>query len=257
MANQHIGTGLLTGTLNGLETDEEGNISFNPAKFVAGFAGGSLASKIGLDTIKRLSKYPRAREIFNKLENEKLVKAVERNQNKDIITRSNFDKGERMKLDKFLNKNRQIDKEKLLHYAAALPKIKINSTADFKAQFKEKKGRFGFIQTPYKVVKVDMPYAYAHFYNNTSGANRGLIKSAFFETFINPLFIAKNNSKGKESVYFYKPFYDENENIFNLFGIGIDGQGKVDFKTFYKDISGSRFKEMLNLADENIIYVKE
>lgn len=44
-ANQHIGTALASGTLSGLETDEEGNIiGFNPQKFALGFLGGSATS---------------------------------------------------------------------------------------------------------------------------------------------------------------------------------------------------------------------
>lgn len=45
-SNQHISTGLLTGTLNAFETDEDGNTRFNPSKFVAGFIGGAAGSKV-------------------------------------------------------------------------------------------------------------------------------------------------------------------------------------------------------------------
>jgi len=41
-----------------------------------------------------------------------------------------------------------------------------------------------------------------------------------------------------------------------LFGIGIDGEGKIEFKTFYHDDTQNRIKEMLNLSDENIVYIK-
>ena len=173
-----------------------------------------------------------------------------------------------MKLDKFADDNGRADEKKLANYAAPLPNLYFDSIAQFKAKFSNKQGKFGYIQTPYKPVKVDMAYAYAHFYKNTSGANRGFIKPAFFETFTDPLFIAKNAKNGKDSVYFYKPFYFEKElekggkkekqKIFlGLFGVGVDKDGKVDFATFYRDISGSRFKEMLNLSDENIVYMKE
>ena len=44
-ANSHIGTGLASGTLSGLETDEEGNvIGFDPQKFALGFLGGAGGS---------------------------------------------------------------------------------------------------------------------------------------------------------------------------------------------------------------------
>lgn len=102
-----------------------------------------------------------------------------------------------------------------------------------------------------------MSYAYRHFYDNTYKTNRDNIKSAFFETFSDPLFIAKKNWKGRDGVYFYSPFLDKDKKVLNLFGIGIDKEGKVDFKTFYLDNSGARMREMERLADENIIYINE
>lgn len=45
-SSQHIGTGLASGTLAGVETDEQGNIiGFNPEKFALGFLGGAVGSK--------------------------------------------------------------------------------------------------------------------------------------------------------------------------------------------------------------------
>ena len=45
-ANQHLVAGLAGGSLNGIETDEDGNIiGFSPSKFVAGFLGGAGVSK--------------------------------------------------------------------------------------------------------------------------------------------------------------------------------------------------------------------
>ena len=62
-------------------------------------------------------------------------------------------------------------------------------------------------------------------------------------------------------MYFYKPFYTTDkvgkEIFLSLFGVGVDSSGKVNFTTFYKDISGSRFKEMLGLNDKDIVYMKE
>ena len=66
--NPHIGAGLVSGTLAGVESDENGNIiGFDPAKFALGFLGGSIASKIGLESIKRLSHNPKAREVLERL----------------------------------------------------------------------------------------------------------------------------------------------------------------------------------------------
>lgn len=185
--------------------------------------------------------------------------------NLDIMSSENLGKGKSLKLDKFKDSKGKIDKNALRAYAESMPTLQIKSVKDFKNAFDEKKGKFGYIQTPYKPVKVDMVYAYKHFYENSSKQNRDLIKSAFFATFKDPLFVATNSAKGRDSVYFYKPFYttifDKNKNkkeiFLSLFGVGVDSEGKVDFTTFYKDISGSRFKEMLGLSDENIIYMKE
>ena len=45
-SNAHLGSGILSGTAAGIETDENGNIvGFNPQNFVLGFLGGSVASK--------------------------------------------------------------------------------------------------------------------------------------------------------------------------------------------------------------------
>ena len=43
---QHLGSGIISGSAAGIETDENGNIvGFNPAKFAAGFLGGVAGSK--------------------------------------------------------------------------------------------------------------------------------------------------------------------------------------------------------------------
>ena len=57
--------------------------------------------------------------------------------------------------------------------------------------------------------------------------------------------------------YFYKPFYDENKKLLNLFGISVDNKGKLDFKTYYLDSAGNRLKSILNDKDLVIRYVKE
>ncbi len=57
-----------------------------------GFVGGATASKVGIDTIKRLSKYLRAREIFTKLEN----KTKKANLNNFDTMATKFSKSEKM-----------------------------------------------------------------------------------------------------------------------------------------------------------------
>ena len=45
-SNAHLGSGIISGSAAGIETDENGNIvGFNPAKFAAGFLGGVVGSK--------------------------------------------------------------------------------------------------------------------------------------------------------------------------------------------------------------------
>lgn len=52
----------------------------------------------------------------------------------------------------------------------------------------------------------------------------------------------------------YKSFYDENKKLMNLFGIGVDSQGIIDFKTYYLD-NGSRIKQTLNNKSK-ILYIQ-
>ncbi|WP_213273582.1 DUF3519 domain-containing protein, partial [Campylobacter vulpis] len=67
-SNPLLGAGLVGGTLNGVEQDEEGNLSFDPVKFVAGFLGGSLGSKAVSMGFRHLEKNPALKEkIINEL----------------------------------------------------------------------------------------------------------------------------------------------------------------------------------------------
>lgn len=138
-----------------------------------------------------------------------------------------------------------------------LPHGKFKNPKDFTQAFDKVDGKIGYIITPYKEIKMRIAYAYRHFYENTYNKNRDNIKSAFFETFKNPLFITKEMRDGKESLYFYKPFYDENKNIIHLFGVGVDSENKVDFRTFYWDEKETRIEKILKNKDENIIYIKK
>ena len=171
-------------------------------------------------------------------------------------------------IQQFKDKDGKITKTTLQTYAAPVPKLRFNNIEQFKKMFQnvfsdDNNKSWAFLATPYKPVKIDLAYAYKHFFKNTNDKNRNFYKEAFFDTFDDPLFIAKNSAKGRDSVYFYKPFYkivkDKNGNdkevFLNLFGIGVDSNGKVDFKTFYDD-TGSRMNEILNLSDENIVYIK-
>lgn len=125
--------------------------------------------------------------------------------------------------------------------------------------FDEIRANKGIIKTPYKDVVVGIKYAFNHFKHNTYNTNRDKIKGGFFETFKNPLFVVEQTREGstKPSVYFYKPFYDENKKLLNLFGISVDDKGKLDFKTYYLDKIGNRLESILNDKNLLIRYVKE
>ena len=72
-SNAHLGSGLVGGSIAGIETDENGNIvGFNPAKFAAGFLGGVAGSKAVTQGFKHLKNNPQlkeavARELANTL----------------------------------------------------------------------------------------------------------------------------------------------------------------------------------------------
>ncbi|EPH5974892.1 PBECR2 nuclease fold domain-containing protein, partial [Campylobacter upsaliensis] len=67
-SNPHLGAGLVGGTLNGVEQDENGNLSFDPVKFAMGFLGGSGGSFALKKGFQILEKNPELKEkIINEL----------------------------------------------------------------------------------------------------------------------------------------------------------------------------------------------
>ena len=175
-------------------------------------------------------------------------------QNNDIMPTKNTSRD--AKMDNQILKNR-LDEAKIQNEIMNLPLQKFKNPREFTKLFDSTNGAMGIIKTPYKDISVRIPYAYRHFYDNTTNKNRDGIKSAFFETFRDPLFITKEQRGNKDSVYFYKPFFDKDKNIINLFGIGVDSQNRVDFKTFYLDELGTRIKQVLKVKNENILYLKK
>ena len=139
-----------------------------------------------------------------------------------------------------------------------MPQAEFRNFDEFKGQFEMVKGNIGFIKTPYKDVKVSISYAWKHFRENTYNTNRDNIKGGFFKTFKDPLFIVKQAREGQSSpsVYFYKPFFDNDKKLMNLFGIGIVSVGNIKFKTYYFDEQSNRINQILNGKDIRIIYVK-
>ncbi|EOV9222241.1 hypothetical protein ACOSOI_000194 [Campylobacter upsaliensis] len=61
-SNPHLGAGLVGGVLNGVEQDENGNLSFDPVKFAAGFLGGSVGSFALKKGFQILEKNPELKE---------------------------------------------------------------------------------------------------------------------------------------------------------------------------------------------------
>lgn len=267
--NQHIGTALASGTLSGLETDEEGNvIGFDPQKFALGFLGGSATSvavskiykhkaaqKYALNSIKSIQENYKELSENNPLLFAKILSNIKErdflNSKKELkaLSEEVFNKELKEKIQE------SIAKEEI----KLMPQSEFKNLEDFKSLFDEIRGNKGIIKTPYKDVEVDIKYAFIHFKKNTYNTNRENIKGGFFESFKNPLFVVEQTREGstKPSVYFYKPFYDENKKLLNLFGISVDNKGKLDFKTYYLDSNNRRLDILLNRKDLIIRYIKE
>ena len=65
--NPHIGSGLVSGTLAGVERDENGNIiGFDPSKFALGFLGGSAGSKAVSQGFKVIKDNPQIKEALKR-----------------------------------------------------------------------------------------------------------------------------------------------------------------------------------------------
>lgn len=138
---------------------------------------------------------------------------------------------------------------------AHLPQVHFSDIAEFRKLFDENENNIGILNTAIGKVKVNTNYALNHFTNNTYFKDRTKIKSGFFETFKNPLFIVEDTSKGKDSVYFYKPFYDKDKKTLNLFGIGVNEKGYISFKTYYLDEKKTRLNQLLKNEKIKIKYV--
>ena len=62
-SNAHIGAGLVSGSVAGIETDENGNIvGFDPSKFALGFLGGAVGSKAVSQGFKVIKDNPQLKE---------------------------------------------------------------------------------------------------------------------------------------------------------------------------------------------------
>ncbi|EAK3667110.1 hypothetical protein CC190_06705, partial [Campylobacter upsaliensis] len=106
-SNPHLGAGLVGGTLNGVEQDENGNLSFDPVKFAAGFLGGAAGSKAVKESIKwRANKVKKAYPNIAK-NNPALMEQIAK---RDLLT---YAKNETQNaLTRLLNKNKLFDSTK-------------------------------------------------------------------------------------------------------------------------------------------------
>ena len=103
-SNPHLGAGLVGGSLNGVEQDEEGNLSFNPAKFAMGFLGGAIGSKAVSKGIKwRANKVKKAYPNIAK-DNPVLMEQIAK---RDLLTYAKNESANA--LTRFLNKNKLFD----------------------------------------------------------------------------------------------------------------------------------------------------
>lgn len=57
-SSPHLGSGLVGGSIAGFEEDEQGNISFNPSRFLLGLTGGVIGSKALAQGFKTIEKNP-------------------------------------------------------------------------------------------------------------------------------------------------------------------------------------------------------
>ncbi|WP_333720477.1 LPD23 domain-containing protein [Campylobacter upsaliensis] len=106
-SNPHLGAGLVGGVLNGVEQDENGNLSFDPVKFAMGFLGGAAGSKAVKESIKwRANKVKKAYPNIAK-NNPTLMEQIAK---RDLLT---YAKNETQNaLTRLLNKNKLFDSTK-------------------------------------------------------------------------------------------------------------------------------------------------
>ncbi|GAD19120.1 hypothetical protein HFN_0251 [Helicobacter fennelliae MRY12-0050] len=208
-SNPHLGAGLVGGTLNGLETDEDGNITgFDPVKFAMGFLGGSLGSKAVSKIYNNKSAQRHATLAIKSIQQD--YKALsEKNPimfakiMQKIDTRD-FLKGkkqvEEVSKDIFNKELAQAIESALQNgKVEVMPKAQFRNKEEFAALFDSVSGNKGIMQTPYKEVKADIKSAWKHFTYNTHNTDRENIKGGFFKTFKDPLFIVEQAREGQSS----------------------------------------------------------
>ena len=267
-SNAHLGSGILSGTAAGIETDENGNIvGFNPQNFVLGLIGGSVASK-AISKLYNNESTQRYATLAIKSIQQDYKSLSENNPAMFAKIMQKFNPRDFLKGKKEINSlsNEIFNKELAKAIESALqngkvetmPQAEFRNKEEFAKMFDSISGKYGIIETPIGNVECSISYAYRHFAHNTHNTDRENIKGGFFKTFKDPLFIVEQAREGQSSpsVYFYKPFFDKDKNLMNLFGIGIQGHN-VEFKTYYFDKKRNRLKEILTSDKIKIVYMKE
>ena len=259
-----FGTGAIGGIVYGFDSDDEGKIHFNPEKFLAGFLAGAGGSK--LFRSQTAKKY--MLKSLNGIKNN-YKPLSENNPITFAQILSNINPRDLLKSQSFItDKTQNLFNEELRERIVkaiqsgnvdTMPKSQFRNLYEFENMFDSKNGDKGIIKTPYEDISVNIEYAYKHFTDNTYKKDRENIKGGFFQTFKDPLFVVEELRAGadKPSVYFYRPFYDENKRLMNILGISVDDKGKLDFRTYYLDYRGSKLKSLLKKENLIIRYMRE
>lgn len=154
----------------------------------------------------------------------------------------------------FLDSSGRVDLSKL--QAQKLPKANFKNIKQFQDLFLNKEGKYEALKTPYKDIKINIPYAYKHFYKNTNNVNRNFMKGTFFDVLQQSMIIAEKENDIGASVYFYK-IYEYQNNKIGIFGIGVNENGEINYKTLYADKKKNRIKDIIKLDENSIKYMNK
>ncbi|WP_320831113.1 hypothetical protein [Helicobacter sp.] len=287
-SNPHLGVGLASGSVAGIEEDENGNISFNAEKFVLGMLGGVGGSVSFAKGVKYLKDNPQYKELVAQELSNTLTKGWESAKAKYPLLEAlepryiiKNEKGRILQskaiLKELFVKEDRILEERLNSFAEPLPK------ALSKQEFLNQKNRgYNNINTPIGGITINLEHAWEHMNKkNTYKKDRSMYSGAFLDTLTDPLFIVKqeyvpnpklsanaremqnsklvqnkdNQSIAQDSYVFFKP-YQLQEKYTYMVGYALDTNGEIINTTFIpmnkRDFG--RIKKMLN---SNVLYFKE
>ena len=283
-SNAHIGSGLVSGTLAGVERDENGNIvGFDPSKFALGFLGGAVGSKAvsqGFKVIKdnpqlkeslkqelantlakgweaTTAKYPilKALEPMKIMQSQKgriaqaghLINKMESrflNDKENVIMPSKNGKDMQDIRTKLLDIEQKINYSYLKNIASKIPSPLTQD--EFLAQFPNKNRVH--IKTPISEVEIQPKLIWEHLQKQSNKKeDRNSISGAIIQTLQEPLFITKDK---KEAFYFYRPFLDS-KGVLNLVSVQIPKSNRLQYKTSY---IASKQRMMKMLKEYDLVY---